>query len=90
MRTTEEEMGIEGILSRLQKQRNLTFGLSLDEKEDRTYLPSNNGKDDWHPKFSNDMVSWCVLWMFNNWRIMQMSYFSLACKLVLKINIHHE
>lgn len=58
MSTTEDEIGIEGILSRLQKQRNLTLGLSLDEKEDRTCLPRNGGKDDWHPKISNDVVSW--------------------------------
>ncbi|KAF3431399.1 hypothetical protein FNV43_RR26130 [Rhamnella rubrinervis] len=56
MPTTEDEIGIEGILSRLQKQRNLTFGLSLDGKDDRTYFPSNGGKNDQHPKISNDVT----------------------------------
>lgn len=60
METTEDEIGVEGILSRLQKQRNLTFGLGLGDKEHSTFLPSSDGKEDWHPKLSTDLVSWCL------------------------------
>lgn len=55
--TTKDEIGVEGILSRLQKQRNQTFGLGLGDKEDSTFLQSNDVKEDWHPKLSKDLVS---------------------------------
>ncbi|XP_034224362.1 protein PTST homolog 2, chloroplastic isoform X2 [Prunus dulcis] len=38
--TTEDDTGIEGILNRLEKQRNLTFGFNLKEKEDDVFFPS--------------------------------------------------
>nr|XP_048319247.1 protein PTST homolog 2, chloroplastic isoform X2 [Ziziphus jujuba var. spinosa] len=54
--TTKDEIGVEGILSRLQKQRNQTFGLGLGDKEDSTFLQSNDVKEDWHPKLSKDLT----------------------------------
>ncbi|POO00038.1 AMP-activated protein kinase, glycogen-binding domain containing protein [Trema orientale] len=52
METTGHETGIEGILSRLEKERNLTFGLGVEENED--HRESDNVKDEWRSRFSTD------------------------------------
>lgn len=59
METTEHETGIEGILSRLEKERNLTFGFGVGENEERRV--SNNENDEWHSGFSTDAVSWFIM-----------------------------
>lgn len=41
-----DDSGIDGILSRLEKERNMNFGFSLKEKEIGTRLLSENGEDD--------------------------------------------
>ncbi|XP_057509292.1 protein PTST homolog 2, chloroplastic-like [Actinidia eriantha] len=41
----EDEMGIEGILSRLEKQRNLTFGIALGKNGHSTYALSKHGDE---------------------------------------------
>ncbi|BBG94189.1 5'-AMP-activated protein kinase-related protein [Prunus dulcis] len=41
--TTEDDTGIEGILNRLEKQRNLTFGFNLKEKEDDVFFQTVAG-----------------------------------------------
>lgn len=53
----EDETGIEGILSRLEKQRNITFGIGLRENGDSTGLSGNAGVADWRLRSSTDMVS---------------------------------
>jgi len=53
---TEDESGIEGILNRLEKQRNLTFGVGLKEKGNGAQFPINRGKDDWQPGTLLDTV----------------------------------
>ncbi|EXB63804.1 hypothetical protein L484_021075 [Morus notabilis] len=58
--SADRETGIEGILSRLEKERSLTFGFGVAEHDDRTFSASNNGKDDLHSGFSSDAtVSGC-------------------------------
>ncbi|XP_062111720.1 protein PTST homolog 2, chloroplastic isoform X2 [Humulus lupulus] len=54
METTQHETGIEGILNRLEKERNLTFGLGQAENE--AGRGTNNDNEDWHSKFSTDMT----------------------------------
>lgn len=54
------ETGIEGILSRLEKERSLAFGFGVVENEDSTFSASDNEKDDWHSEFSADAVSWHI------------------------------
>ncbi|KAB1220733.1 Sucrose nonfermenting 4-like protein [Morella rubra] len=55
METAEEyESGIEGILNRLEKQRNRTFGIKLKQKGNDIRLESDHGKDDWHSGTSMD------------------------------------
>ncbi|PSS13546.1 Protein PTST like [Actinidia chinensis var. chinensis] len=41
----EDEMGIEGILNRLEKQRNLTFGIALGKNGHSTYALSKHGDE---------------------------------------------
>lgn len=48
--------GIEGILNRLEKQRNLTFGVGLKAKGNDAQFPTNRGKDDWQPGTLQDTV----------------------------------
>ena len=60
METTENETGIEGILSRLEKERNFTFGFGASANEDRSFSASGDGNEDWRSKFSDDAVSWLV------------------------------
>ncbi|KAF5449718.1 hypothetical protein F2P56_030135 [Juglans regia] len=50
----EDESGIEGILNRLEKQRNMTFGFGLREQGNDAHFPSNHCEDDWHPGTSID------------------------------------
>jgi len=45
--------GIEGILSRLEKQRNRSFGLDLDNVS----FENNEDKDEWDPRTTTDTVS---------------------------------
>ncbi|XP_061990805.1 protein PTST homolog 2, chloroplastic isoform X1 [Rosa rugosa] len=52
--TTEVDTGIEGILNRLEKQRNLTLGFVLRDKEDSTGLANNDNKHDRCPETSTD------------------------------------
>lgn len=81
--TTEDDTGIEGILNRLEKQRNLTFGFNLKEKEDDVFFPSTYK----FPEISTDAVSLlyyfnivCVFWWGDSLgeNIMQSSNFSLV------------
>lgn len=58
---TEVDTGIEGILNRLEKQRNLTLGFVLKDKEDSICLQNNDKKYDWCPETSTDAVSSCYL-----------------------------
>lgn len=58
METTENKTGIEGILSRLEKERNLTFGFGMRDNEERR--ESNHENKDWHSRFSTDTVSWFI------------------------------
>lgn len=51
---TEVDTGIEGILNRLEKQRNLTLGFVLKDKEDSICLQNNDKKC---PETSTDAVS---------------------------------
>lgn len=55
---TGDDSGIEGILSRLEKERNINFGFSLREKENTTHLQSDHDEDDWPAGTSKDVVSW--------------------------------
>lgn len=48
------ETGIEGILSRLEKERSLAFGFGVVENEDSAFSASDNEEDDWHSEFSAD------------------------------------
>ncbi|KAL6187647.1 hypothetical protein ACLB2K_039044 [Fragaria x ananassa] len=52
--TTEVDTGIEGILNRLEKQRNLTIGFVLRDTEDSTGVASNDNKHDWSHETSTD------------------------------------
>ncbi|KAL6192715.1 hypothetical protein ACLB2K_033801 [Fragaria x ananassa] len=52
--TTEVDTGIEGILNRLEKQRNLTLGFVLRDKEVSTGDASNDNKHDWSHETSTD------------------------------------
>ncbi|KAK9277641.1 hypothetical protein L1049_007187 [Liquidambar formosana] len=52
----EDETGIEGILSRLEKQRNMTFGIGLRENRDSTGLSGNADVADWRLGSSTDMT----------------------------------
>ncbi|KAF8390281.1 hypothetical protein HHK36_024806 [Tetracentron sinense] len=45
-----DDAGIEGILSRLEKERNLSFGFGLREKESSSSVWKNDNGDDWHPR----------------------------------------
>lgn len=54
--TLEEDTGIEGILSRLEKERNYSFGMG--EKRKNYHFPSR--KDDCSTNLSKDMVSWFI------------------------------
>ncbi|XP_042482467.1 protein PTST homolog 2, chloroplastic-like isoform X2 [Macadamia integrifolia] len=52
------EAGIEGILSRLEKERSLRFGVGSRAKENRSISDFRNGEeDDWQPKVSADVVT---------------------------------
>ncbi|KAK2636284.1 hypothetical protein Ddye_031076 [Dipteronia dyeriana] len=44
---TADDSGIEGILSRLEKERNINFGFALGDEGNTTQLQSNHEKDDW-------------------------------------------
>ncbi|KAK7309559.1 hypothetical protein RJT34_06385 [Clitoria ternatea] len=52
-----EESGIEGILNRLEKQRNSFLGLSSREKQDSSFSENNEGKDEWDHKTTTDAVA---------------------------------
>ena len=54
---TADDSGIEGILSRLEKERNINFGFALRDKENTTQLQSDHEKDDWLAGTSKDVVS---------------------------------
>lgn len=63
--TAEEyESGIEGILNRLEKQRNMTFGIKLKQKGNDIRLESDHGKDDWHSGTSMDTVCYFCQFLF--------------------------
>ncbi|XP_059648895.1 protein PTST homolog 2, chloroplastic [Cornus florida] len=44
----DEDTGIEGILGRLEKQRNLVFGINLAKRGDSTHISSRNDEGDLH------------------------------------------
>ena len=52
-----DESGIEGILNRLERQRNLSFGFDLRSKGNGTSFPSIHAKDDRYLGTSIDAVS---------------------------------
>ncbi|XP_027361317.1 protein PTST homolog 2, chloroplastic [Abrus precatorius] len=52
-----EESGIEGILNRLEKQRNSSFGLGLREKEGNVSFENNEDKDEWDHRATADAVA---------------------------------
>ncbi|XP_050373276.1 protein PTST homolog 2, chloroplastic [Argentina anserina] len=52
--TTEVDTGIEGILNRLEKQRNLSLGFVLKDKEGSTGIGNNDSKHDRHPDTAVD------------------------------------
>ncbi|KAG7979404.1 hypothetical protein I3843_05G129800 [Carya illinoinensis] len=52
----EDESGIEGILNRLEKQRNMTFGFGLREQGNDAHFPRSHCEDDWHPGTSIDTI----------------------------------
>lgn len=64
--TTEVDTGIEGILNRLEKQRNLTLGFVLRDKEVSTGDASNDNKHDWSHETSTDAVSLLYLSCFSS------------------------
>ncbi|KAK1552061.1 hypothetical protein Q3G72_009753 [Acer saccharum] len=53
---TADDSGIEGILSRLEKERNINFGFALRDKENTTQLQSDHEKDDWLAGTSKDVT----------------------------------
>ncbi|KAL5761879.1 hypothetical protein ACOSP7_018143 [Xanthoceras sorbifolium] len=53
---TGDDSGIEGILSRLEKERNINFGFALREDENTTHLQSDHDKDDWLAGTSKDVI----------------------------------
>lgn len=55
--SAEEDGGIEGILSRLEKERNMNLGLGLREKTNTERVLSNTGKSDSLARISLDSVS---------------------------------
>ncbi|KAM6570946.1 hypothetical protein CsatA_015026 [Cannabis sativa] len=55
METAQHETGIEGILTRLEKERNMTFGLGRGENNE-SRREANNENKEWHSKFSIDMA----------------------------------
>ncbi|KAJ4960016.1 hypothetical protein NE237_019926 [Protea cynaroides] len=50
------DAGIEGILSRLEKDRSLRFGIGSRAKQSSTSYVRNEEEDDWQPKISADAV----------------------------------
>ncbi|GLU09330.1 hypothetical protein SLE2022_261960 [Rubroshorea leprosula] len=53
----EDGRGIEDILSRLEKERNINFGFGFNEKEISARFPSNDHKDDFLPQQSTTIVA---------------------------------
>ncbi|KAJ4973903.1 hypothetical protein NE237_007077 [Protea cynaroides] len=51
------DTGIEGILSRLEKERSLRFGVGSRAKESSSYDVRNEEEDDWQPKVSAYVVT---------------------------------
>ncbi|KAJ0039147.1 hypothetical protein Pint_23143 [Pistacia integerrima] len=54
--TAEEDSGIEGILSRLEKERNINFGFNSREKGKASPNQFDDHKDDWLERTSNNMA----------------------------------
>ncbi|KAJ0095168.1 hypothetical protein Patl1_16311 [Pistacia atlantica] len=54
--TAEEDSGIEGILSRLEKERNINFGFNSREKGKASPNQCDDHKDDWLERTSNNMA----------------------------------
>ncbi|KAL5553971.1 hypothetical protein UlMin_041372 [Ulmus minor] len=50
----KKETGIEGIINRLENQRNSSFGFGLEEKEETTFFSSKINKEDSHSKLFTD------------------------------------
>ncbi|GLT55815.1 hypothetical protein SLA2020_289030 [Shorea laevis] len=53
----EDGSGIEGILSRLEKERNINFGFGFNEKEISALFPSSDHKDDFLPQQPTTIVA---------------------------------
>ncbi|KAI9168862.1 hypothetical protein LWI28_002987 [Acer negundo] len=53
---TANDSGIEGILSRLEKERNINFGFALRDKGNTTQLQRDHEKDDWLAGTSKDVT----------------------------------
>ncbi|XP_057949178.1 protein PTST homolog 2, chloroplastic [Malania oleifera] len=51
-----DDMGIEGILNRLEKQRNMSFGPGLKERENSSHVFSNDGGEDWRPGIPDEVA----------------------------------
>lgn len=54
----EDDSGIEGILNRLEKERNTNFGFGLREKGNTACVQSDGRKDDQHVETSKEEVNW--------------------------------
>ncbi|XP_031247414.1 protein PTST homolog 2, chloroplastic [Pistacia vera] len=54
--TAEEDSGIEGILSRLEKERNINFGFNSREKGKASPNQCDDHEDDWLERTSNNMA----------------------------------
>ncbi|XP_030484018.2 protein PTST homolog 2, chloroplastic isoform X2 [Cannabis sativa] len=55
MESAQHETGIEGILTRLEKERSMTFGLGRGENNE-SRREANSENKEWHSKFSIDMA----------------------------------
>ncbi|KAJ7953742.1 5'-AMP-activated protein kinase-related [Quillaja saponaria] len=52
----EDESGIEGILNRLERHRNVTLGLGLGKTGNNIPFPSNGEEDEWHYRISTNVT----------------------------------
>ncbi|KAJ4823259.1 hypothetical protein Tsubulata_042383 [Turnera subulata] len=58
----EDESGIEGILNRLEKERNASFGFGLRDKRNRSHLHSDDHTHDWLGKTSKNVAVVALDW----------------------------
>lgn len=56
--TAEEDSGVEGILSRLERERNIKFAFNSREKAKAPPIRSYDHEDEWLVRTSKKLVSW--------------------------------